>query len=109
MEVRYGDPDLRALCESDRDLRRKYGSECAKKIRTRLQALRVADSIDDLMQMPGHCHPLKGDYYEDCYAFRLHGAMRLIFRPMTDEERAAEGIPDVQTALVVEIINYHCG
>ncbi|TDD92114.1 type II toxin-antitoxin system RelE/ParE family toxin [Actinomadura rubrisoli] len=109
MEVRYADPDLRDLCASDRALRKKYGAACAKKIAIRLRALDAADSLSDLMQMPGHCHPLNGGYYEDCFAFRLHAGMRMVFRLMTAEERKAQGIPDDVAALVVEIIDYHEG
>ncbi|MEU8804458.1 hypothetical protein [Spirillospora sp. NPDC048819] len=109
MEVRYADPDLRDLCASDRALRRTYGAVCAKRIEARLRTLDAADSIDDLMRAPGHCHPLNGEYYKGCFAFRLHGGLRLIFRLMTDEERKDQEIPDDTAALVVEIIDYHQG
>ncbi|TDC61295.1 killer suppression protein HigA [Actinomadura sp. GC306] len=109
MEVRYADPDLRDLCASDRALRRKYGAVCARRIATRLRTLEAADSVDDLMRAPGRCHPLNGTYYGDCFAFRLHGGLRLVFRLLTDEERKAQEIPDDTAALVVEIIDYHEG
>ncbi|MFG2087447.1 MULTISPECIES: type II toxin-antitoxin system RelE/ParE family toxin [unclassified Spirillospora] len=109
MEVRYADPDLRDLCASDRALRKTYGAVCAKRIAARLRTLDAADSIDDLMRAPGHCHPLNGEYYRDCFAFRLHGGLRLVFRLMTDEERKDQEIPDDTAALVVEIIDYHQG
>ena len=109
MEVRYADPDLRDLCADERALCREYGAEGANKVGTRLAALRAAESIDDLMQMPGRCHPLKGHYYQDCFAFRLHAGWRMVFRPMTEEERSEAGIPDEIAALVVEIIDYHSG
>ncbi|MFC4054264.1 type II toxin-antitoxin system RelE/ParE family toxin [Actinomadura syzygii] len=109
LEVRYADPDLRDLCASDRELRRKYGAVCARRIATRLRAIDAADCLDDLMRAPGHCHPLNGEYYKDCFAFRLDGGYRLIFRLMTDEERKAQEIPDDTAALVVEIIDYHQG
>ncbi|MFD0900623.1 hypothetical protein [Actinomadura sediminis] len=75
----------------------------------RLRTLEAAESLDDLMRAPGHCHPLRGEYYEDCYAFRLHGAMRLVFRLMTPEEKKDNDIAADTAALVVEIIDYHQG
>jgi hypothetical protein len=51
----------------------------------------------------------KGAYYQGCYAFRLHGGMRLVFRLMTAEERLAHEIPQETVALVIEIIDYHDG
>jgi plasmid maintenance system killer protein len=109
VEVRYADQDLRDLCADERALRCKYGAEGAKKVGMRLAALAAAESIDDLMRMPGKCHPLKGGYYQDCFAFWLHAGYRLVFRPMTDEEREEQQIPDEVAALVVEIIDYHSG
>lgn len=109
MEVRYADPDLRDLCASDRDLRKKYGAEGARKIGMRLRALEAAESIDDLMCMPGRCHPLKGAYYGGCFAFVLHAGWRLVFRPMTEEERRIAEIDDEPAALIIEIIDYHGG
>ncbi|MEU8341946.1 hypothetical protein AB0C74_09635 [Spirillospora sp. NPDC048832] len=109
MEVRFADPDLRDLCASDRALRKKYGAEGARKIGMRIGALAAAESIDDLMRMPGHCHPLKGAYYSGCFAFCLHAGWRMVFRPMTDEERRVAEIVEEIAALVVEIIDYHGG
>jgi proteic killer suppression protein len=109
LEVYYLDPRLRDLCSSDRDLRSEYGAEGAKKIARRVRSLHAAESLDDVMQGPGKCHPLKGKYYQDCYALWLHAGFRLVFRLMTAEEKAAKGVPDATCALVIEIIDYHEG
>ncbi|MEW2354897.1 hypothetical protein [Spirillospora sp. NPDC029432] len=108
MEVRYADPALRDLCASDRELRRRFGADCAKKIGVRLRAFDAAESLDDLMRAPGRCHPLDHEY-KGCYAFCLHGGMRLVFRLLTAEEREEQDIPDDSAALVIEIIDYHRG
>ena len=109
MEVLYADDDLRKLCASYRDLRARYGDVGAKRILQRIQILGLADTIDDVMQGPGRCHPLKGAYYEACYALRLDGGFRLIFRLATDEEKEAAKISTGQAAVVVEITDYHDG
>jgi plasmid maintenance system killer protein len=109
LEVLFADPRLRDLCKSARGLQRRYGLEGAKKVGQRLQALRMAESLDDVMCGPGRCHPLKGPYYEECYSLSLHAGWRLIFRLMTANERTARGVTDEMAALVVEIIDYHDG
>jgi plasmid maintenance system killer protein len=109
LEVFFADPDLRDLCSRDRDLRAKYGAVGAKRVGQRLQLLHQAETLDDVMEGPGGCHPLHGPYYQGCFSLRLHGAYRLVFRLMTDEEKKAKGVPDKTCALVIEIINYHHG
>lgn len=106
MEVLYADRRLQLTCESDRAMRRAYGAEGARKIRQRLQALRVAETLDDLFHMPGRCHPLHGDY-AGCHAMDLHQGWRLVFRLMTYEEKAEQGLGKDDAALVVEIVDYH--
>ena len=105
----FADPRLRDLCDSARDLQRRYGLEGARKVGQRLQALRTAESLDDVMRGPGRCHQLKGPDYEDCHALALHAGWRLIFRLMTAAERADHGVADEVAALVIEIIDYHKG
>lgn len=109
LEVFFTDPRLRDLCASARDLQRRYGLEGARKVGQRLQALRAAESHDDLMRGPGRCHPLKGADYEDCHALALHAGWRLVFRLMAADEHADQGAADELAALVIEIIDYHKG
>jgi plasmid maintenance system killer protein len=109
LEVFFADPRLRDLCDSARDLQRRYGLEGARKVGRRLQALRTAESLDDVMRGPGGCHPLKGPDYEDCHALALHAGWRLVFRLMTADERAGQSVTDGVAALVIEIIDYHQG
>ncbi|WP_157530835.1 type II toxin-antitoxin system RelE/ParE family toxin [Microtetraspora niveoalba] len=87
-------------------MRKAYGAEGARKLQQRLQALRAAESMDDLFQMPGRCHPLRGGY-ADCYAMDLHQGWRLVFRLMTSEEKAEQGLGEEDAALIVEIVDYH--
>ncbi|GAA1014900.1 hypothetical protein GCM10009556_050670 [Acrocarpospora pleiomorpha] len=108
MEVRYVDPRLRDLVASDRALRAKFGDVCARKIKIRLSALRAAETLDDIMNGPGRCHPLKGDY-SDCYALRLDGGMRLIFRLENSEEQDRPDITVGVCILVIDITDYHEG
>ncbi|MEO3782442.1 hypothetical protein ABGB12_03865 [Actinocorallia sp. B10E7] len=109
MEVFFADGHLAALCGSHRGLRAKYGDAGAKKVLQRLRLLRQAEDLDEIMAGPGKCHPLKGAYYQDCHALRLHGGFRLVFRLMTDKEKAEAGVITQNSALVIQIIDYHEG
>ncbi|MFF5248151.1 type II toxin-antitoxin system RelE/ParE family toxin [Streptosporangium sp. NPDC000095] len=87
-------------------MRKVYGAEGARKLRQRLQALRVADTLDDLFHLPGRCHPLRGDY-AGCHAMDLHQGWRLVFRLMTSEEKTGQELEEKEAALVIEIVDYH--
>ncbi|GAB2446114.1 type II toxin-antitoxin system RelE/ParE family toxin [Streptosporangium sandarakinum] len=106
MEVFYADRRLQLVCQSDREMRAAYGAEGARKLGQRLQALRVANTLDDLFCMPGRCHPLRGNY-SGCHAMDLHRGWRLVFRLMTPKEKADQGLAEEEAALVIEIVDYH--
>ncbi|MEV4833517.1 hypothetical protein AB0K05_03285 [Nonomuraea sp. NPDC049486] len=106
MEVFYASSRLELLCLSARELVRAYGREGARKVGQRLQALRAAETLDELFTMPGRCHPLRGTY-ADCYAMDLHQGWRMVFRLMTSEEKKERGIEEGAAALVIEIVDYH--
>ncbi|GAA3443488.1 type II toxin-antitoxin system RelE/ParE family toxin [Planomonospora venezuelensis] len=108
MEVFYADIRLQAICASAREMRKQFGEEGAKKLQLRLQALRVSETLDDLFQMPGRCHPLRGDR-AGCHAMDLHQGHRLVFRLMSLEEKIEQGLSEEQAALVIEIVDYHRG
>lgn len=113
MEVFYADSRLRDLCTSFKELCARFGQVGAKRVLQRIQFLEQSDSIDEVLQGPGRCHPLgkdfKGGYYKDCFSSRLDGGWRLVFRLMTDVEKKTHGARTDQAALVVEIIDYHDG
>ncbi|TYB53449.1 plasmid maintenance system killer protein [Nonomuraea sp. PA05] len=87
-------------------MRKVYGAEGARKLGQRLQALRVADTLDDLFRMPGRCHPLHGEY-AGCHAMDLHQGWRLVFRLMTSKEKVDHGLGEDDAVLVIEVVDYH--
>jgi plasmid maintenance system killer protein len=58
LEVTFDDSGLGKIFESDRGLRKNYGTVRAKKIQTRMTALRAAETLEDMRSLPGHCHEL---------------------------------------------------
>ena len=105
MEVRFADRRLRDLVASERDLVRRFGRDCARKIGQRLQQLRVAETLAELRLMAGRCHELTGDR-AGCLALDLVQPLRLIFEPLDP----ADGPLDwdaVIAVVVLEIVDYH--
>jgi proteic killer suppression protein len=69
------------LCNSSKELRRRYGAEGEKKIRRRLDEFAAASILAVLRSLPpARCEELKGSR-RGRLSIRLHGAFRLIFEP----------------------------
>ncbi len=58
---------------------KSYGKNVARKYILRINIIKSANNIEELMSLPGlGCHPLKGDRHGQ-YAIKLTGFYRLIF------------------------------
>lgn len=98
MKLSYGSRDLERTCTDARRMQKSLGAERAKKLQLRLDDLRAAEKMTDLVQMTGKWEELKADRAGQ-WSARLTGNWRLIV------EAGAEG--DEVTVLVVEIVDYH--
>jgi plasmid maintenance system killer protein len=86
MEIYVSDHKLRSTIENESACRRKYGADMAKKLRLRLAALRVADSLADFWPPksgPERCHELKGDR-AGTFSVDLKQPYRLLFKASTE-------------------------
>ena len=61
MELRYADRELERQCTEDRYMQRKLGAQRAKALRLRLDELRRAEELADLLFFGGKWEELKGD------------------------------------------------
>ena len=58
---------------------KSYGSEVARRYIQRINIIKQARDIEELMSLPAfRCHTLRGDYHGE-YAIKLTGFYRLIF------------------------------
>ncbi|MCX5608261.1 type II toxin-antitoxin system RelE/ParE family toxin [Streptomyces sp. NBC_00047] len=109
MDVTYGDRKVGKICESERDMRRSYGPDLAKKIGQRLAQLRAAETLED-MRPPalGKCHELSGDK-DGCLSLHLTANWRLVFSPREYEEDEQGGLKwsSVTAVIIEEIEDYH--
>ncbi|SHJ80620.1 proteic killer suppression protein [Tessaracoccus bendigoensis DSM 12906] len=100
MRLRYSSRQLEKECTDERGMKRRRGALAAK-LRLRVNALEVAESMTDLQAVDplGKWHPLTADR-AGRWAGRLSANWRLIVEPAGDE-------PGMVTALVIDIEDYH--
>lgn len=109
LEVTFDDPGLGKLCESEKELRRKWGAIRAKKIQARITQLRGAETLEDMRSLPGRCHELREDLAGHL-AVDLDQPWRLLFRPRDETEPSAGGGLDwsrVTAVVITSIVDYH--
>lgn len=61
MELRYASNELERQCTEHRYMIRKLGKQRAASLRLRLNELRAAEDLKDLLFFPGKWEELKGD------------------------------------------------
>lgn len=110
MDITFDDPKLEKQCNNQKLLVRKQGPIRAKKIRQRLDDLRAADSLEEMKNLPGRCHELRGDRSGQL-SLDLDGPYRLIFIPANkpNPTKQASGLDwkSVTAVSILEIENTH--
>ena len=98
MEVEYKNARIEKVCTNASLAERKYGTKMAEKIQLRIDQIRAAESVEEMIQYHvGRCHPLRKNR-QDQYAVDLVHPMRLVF--------TKKGT-DIQIANIIEITDYH--
>ncbi len=86
------------MCTNAAVAEKKYGTKMAEKIQMRIDQIKAADSVDQMIQYHiGRCHPLKGNR-KNQFAVDLVHLQCLVFEKKGDEIRIAN---------ILEIIDYH--
>jgi proteic killer suppression protein len=110
MEIAFATPRLQRRFESEKELRRAYGRDSAKKIMTRIADIEAATSLEEFRRLPGRCHELGGDR-QGQLALDLAGGKRLVFEPNHNPAPVKEdGGLDwslVEAVRVIEVVDYH--
>jgi proteic killer suppression protein len=112
MRVEFANAKLQKMCESEKELRRAYGKDCAKKVMTRLADLRAAPALADMRNLPGRCHELAGNRAGQL-GIVLVGGRRLVLEPSDGwpeaKQEGADAWTEVDAVCVLEIVDYHDG
>lgn len=98
MVISYKTSLLRKVCEDAEVATKKYGTEMAEKIHLRIDQIRAANSVEELVQFRlGRCHSLQGNR-KGQYAMDLTHPYRLVFEKQNEQLVAVE---------ILEIVDYH--
>ena len=98
MKVEYRNKNIEKVCENAFVAERKYGPKMAERIQMRIDQIRAADTVEELIQFRmGRCHVLHNNRKEQ-YAMDLVHPQRLVF-----EKKGKE----IQIANIIEIVDYH--
>lgn len=111
MYITYKGESEKQLFESSRKLKKKFGSDLAKKIMQRLSELAAADTLAMMSQLPpARCHPLKGDR-KGQFAVDLKQPYRLVFEiaqiPIPCKEDGGVDMDKVEAIRVLSVEDYH--
>ncbi|MFY9146400.1 MAG: type II toxin-antitoxin system RelE/ParE family toxin [Bacillota bacterium] len=111
MYIEFRTKKLRRVCECERQARREYGPENAKKLVQRLNEIMASENLFQLMQIPAaRCHPLTGDR-DGQWAVDLCHPYRLIFEPAGDQSKYLVGghvdVRKVTRVRILRIEDYH--
>jgi toxin HigB-1 len=110
VEISFADPKLQKLCESEKELRKAYGSDGSKKVMRRLSDLRAAATLEDMRNLPGRIHELTADRHGQL-AIDLTGGRRLIVAPTdgwpAEKDEGAHVWTTIDAVQVLEISDYH--
>jgi len=104
MEITFKNNKLEKTFNSDKKLQKAYGVLCARKIRTRLDDLHAADSLEDMKLLPGRCHELVGNK-KGQFSLDVEQPYRLIFEIGHKDIKSKEtGGLDWTSVIAVKII-----
>ena len=98
MQVEFKNRTIEKVCTNASVASKKYGNEMAEKIQQRIDEIKAADNVEQMIQFRiGRCHKLQGNRKEQ-YAVDLVHPQRLVF-----EKHGSE----IQIANILEIVDYH--
>lgn len=110
MRIHFSSERLQKLCESEKELKRKFGKPGERAIRERLDNMMDAANVAVLRTLAGHFEELRHDL-KGFMSVRAHDGMRIVFRPLSPSPpRKVDGGLDLAaiTEVVIDSIqDYH--
>ena len=98
MDDEYRNKSIEKVCTIASVAEREYGPKMAEKIHQRIDQIRAADTVEQMIQFGiGRCHPLHQNR-KNQYDMDLVHPMRLVFEKKGNE---------IQIANIIEITDYH--
>lgn len=110
MEITFTDQKLEKLSADYNKCRQKMGDIRAKLFVTRLNALRDVATLEDVRNLPGRFHELKGER-KGQWSCDLDHPYRLVFtaheNPIPTNEHGQYVWLEITGVIVIEIVDYH--
>ncbi len=109
MYIEFKSAKLRKRCEVVKEGQRVWGKTIAEKVVQRLNALKAADSMDDLSPLPPlRCHALRGSR-QGQFAMDLTHPFRLVFQPLDELKEVQDDTGSVMErgVRILEVNDYH--
>lgn len=109
MELTFKSSQLQRLLESQKLLRKKFGSKSERVIMRQMFLLDSAESIQDMLSGIGGWHELEAERKGQC-AGNAGGGKRIIVKPNPPVPTKQDGGTDwtkVKSVQVVEVEDYH--
>lgn len=110
MDINVNNKKLRKILEDKSKIIKKYGTKMAEKIMQRIDDIKCAENLENLMKLPGKHHPLKGDR-KGQFACDLVQQYRLIYRPANDPLPINDDgmliYSEITIVEILEIVDYH--
>ncbi len=102
MEVSFASAKLQKVCNTQQNMVKAYGADCAKRLAERLQTMSRVETASELLEgLPGRWHPLRANL-SGLLSADLKHPLRLIVRPLDGDEN--EGGIDWATVTKVEVV-----
>lgn len=110
MEVFFASERLAKHMQSQQALRKAYGAENATWIPRRLDNLRFASNLEQMLSLPGELHELKGER-RGTLSIKLKHGYRLLIKPADEPlPLKADGgldLRSVRSVVVIGVEDYH--
>jgi toxin HigB-1 len=110
MHIKFADEKIKKTCESAAERKKRFGEPAASKLKTRLDDLDAAQSMEDMRNLPGHWEELRSDR-KGQFSCRLAGGLRLIIKPARQPPPVKlDGGLDwraIDQVTVIEVVDYH--
>lgn len=103
MEISFKKAKLKKQCNDDREAKKQFGTVMAKKLKRRMDDLKAAPTLEEMRNLPGRCHELKGDR-DGQLSLDLEGQWRLIFEPAEPYSSKDDGGLDWKTVLNIKVL-----
>lgn len=111
VRISFKTTKLEKLSNSNIEAFKKLGKQSARKLRTRMDELDTAITLEDMRFLPAaRCHELKGKL-QGSLAVNLHDGLRVLFipdhEPVPAKDDGGMDWTQINAILITDITDYH--